>query len=237
MQKTLILFFALLMPWTAHAISTPETPQKVIYDVFVQKNGDFLMQDILFDAEGLGETLRRIIWQRKDASHFVRFNCEINLSTKEKLLLLKDWINAKYMTGAIKHAKCDLTPPSQKELKLHSPTQARMVKRTITKQERPFVGKWKGERKTPLGKIEYAWEVERKNDGSYSAHFFTPLENGQKDTIQKSNGFWWIEKGLYYEVQDNGILMPDIYQFDIQDQKIFYDQQFNAYQFTDFRYE
>lgn len=237
MRTLIILLFILLIPLSVKAKTTQETPQKIVYDVYIQDSGYFLLGGALFDTEGLGEALRRTIWKQKDARHFVRFNCKMDIRAKARLIMLKDWVLAQYIQGEEKHAKCASTTADKKIVKLHPVMQARMEKRKILKQEKPFVGKWKGERKTPSGKIEYAWEVERKDDGSYNAHFFTPLDNGKKETIQEVVGFWWVAKGLYHEVQDNSVLMPDIYKFNIQNQKILFDQKYNTYQFTDFKYE
>jgi hypothetical protein len=77
-----------------------------------------------------------------------------------------------------------------------------------------FTGKWSGKHYNEKGKYWRKWVQVRNSDGTYhlTLKYYDKSEKYLNTTIE--NGSWWIQNGLYTEINPNRMSKPESYKFE-----------------------
>ena len=88
---------------------------------------------------------------------------------------------------------------------------------TVTDNHQPLqidvklVGIWTGEHEEQDGSTR-SWIQERKADGTYSIDFIFMERDGMIERLTET-GRWWVEGGLFHEIESPTMKGPDSYQY------------------------
>ncbi|MDV7338271.1 hypothetical protein RYZ26_01600 [Terasakiella sp. A23] len=234
LRSILIIFLTSLTLFSTNNSQAQEAKKKpFLYEVYVQDNTWFEVTGKILDAEAFGELFRRTTWNNKQGDYYLRFHCKFSGYTAFKIKTLKDWIHAKYVKGDENHPNCRTISKNEKRITYRDKIQKQMIERTVNNAEQKLVGSWRGEKTNSEGKTQYSWEMIRRNNGTYQSKFFKPKKDGTKKLVQETEGFWWLEDGIFHEVQNTDVLLPDIYNISIDKNSIHFDAKFKDYKFTD----